>query len=417
MIKFIGSGDISQLSVDSYMTQLHGNYSYFLETAPVQAKYYSKDIHKSTHDGNLDSVVSIVGPQGAIRFNFIDNVPVYFESTTELSLTKDEWGDETSDTTVNATMLPGIVIPQVDDVFSVKVGQDTEILYSITDVQPSSIKGKSFYRVTLIVAEFSQEQLEKQTTGSYEVVEVEPGAYSICDKRKTIIIRKLMDKLKPLAIPFKNKFYIGTVSSIGIRESGIRNDAYFIDRFLNYFVKNEIPYLDELFPYIDIGDVIDSGNTDTIPHIIARIFKYNTASTTTSSYMIASKYQPTDLDNSFSVMQADDLLDANFIDETIDVENIDQITNVLPYINYMEITAVHGVLNKLVWTYVNNPADADAFLETDVIREPIRFSSSIDTLYTMVIAFKIINDYIVRTIHDGYNEPANEQMGQIPTLG
>ena len=37
MIKFIGSGDISQVSVDSYMAQLHGNYAYFLETAPVQA--------------------------------------------------------------------------------------------------------------------------------------------------------------------------------------------------------------------------------------------------------------------------------------------------------------------------------------------------------------------------------------------
>lgn len=416
MIKFIGSNDISNVSVDSYMAQLHGNYSQFLETAPVQAKYYSKDTSKSTSDGNLDSVVNIVGPQGAIRFNFIDNVPVYFESVTELNINKDEWGDETSDTTVTVTMLPGIVIPQVDDAFSVRVNADTQILYTITDVQPSSIKGSSFYRVTVVVAEFSETQIEQQVTGSFEVVEVDNGSYSICDKRKTIIIRKLLEKIKPLAIPFKNKFYIGAISSVGIRETGLRNDAYFVDRFLNFFIKNEIEHLDELFPYIDVGDVIDSGNTDTIPHILAKLFKYNSVSNTTSTYMIPSKYQPTDLDNSFSVMQADDLLDANFIDETIDVGNIDQVKNVLPYSDYEVLESVPGVLNKLVWVLIHTPDKVTTFLETDLLRDPIRFSGTIDSLYTLVIVFKLVNDYIESTIHNGYNEAVNEQMGQIPDL-
>lgn len=416
MIKFIGSGDISQVSVDSYVAQLHGKYAYFLETAPVQAKYYSKDVNKSTSDGNLDSVVNIVGPQGAIRFNFIDNVPVYFESTTELSISKDEWGDEAADTTVTVTMLPGIIIPQVDDAFSIKVDKDTEILYTITDVEPSSIKGTSFYRVTIIVAEFSKSSLEKQVTGAFEVVETEPGSYAICDKRKTIIIRKLVEKLKPLAIPIKNMFYIGAVSSLGVRETGLRNDAYFIDRFLNFFVKNEIQHLDNLFPYIDIGDVIDSGNTDTIPHILARLFKYNNISNTTSSYMIPSKYQPTELDNSFSVMQADDLLDANFIDEIIEVANLDQVKNVLPYSEYENIATVPGVLNQLTWTLVNKPDTIDTFLETTLLNEPIRFSGTVEALYAIVIAFKLVDDYITRMVTDGYNEATNEQLGQIPDL-
>jgi aldose 1-epimerase len=73
--------------LDSYITQLNSNISQiFNDITPVMSTYFSKNVRQSTADGNLNSVVQIVGPEGAYRYNQIKNVPIYFENSLDSSI-------------------------------------------------------------------------------------------------------------------------------------------------------------------------------------------------------------------------------------------------------------------------------------------------------------------------------------------
>ena len=143
--------------------------------------FYSKIDDQSTYDGNLDSVVQIVGSQGAYRYAKNNNIPLFFQGDVGLQINEEDFGNEV-DGDIQAVMTPGILVPQIDDFVNVYVGtigtsdpnvtKRNHFLFRINDIQTSYLDGKTFYQLSMSLAHETIDELDNQTTKENEYLEV-----------------------------------------------------------------------------------------------------------------------------------------------------------------------------------------------------------------------------------------------------
>ena len=177
--------------------------------------YYSKVDDSSTYDGNLDSVVQIVGAQGAYRFSINKNVPVFFQGDISMQMTDEEFGNEV-DGEIQAVISPDVIIPQIDDFINVYVGTINTpdphqkakdyFLFRINDVQTAYLNGSTFYQITLVLATETIEDLDKQTIVENEYLEVN-GEPTILPKDSFMLVTSADGIITTLEKLYNTSFY------------------------------------------------------------------------------------------------------------------------------------------------------------------------------------------------------------------
>ena len=220
--------------LDSYITQLNSNISQiFNDITPVMSTYFSKNVRQSTADGNLNSVVQIVGPEGAYRYNQIKNVPIYFENSLDPNIDSTDYGEEATNSEINFYVLPDTIVPQVDDFTYTYAGMGKNYLFRVTDVQASTLEGKSFYKVSTVLATEGIEQLNNQVVEKYELIKDELNQFAICEEVKLIDMRAINKFIGQIVNDY-NQFFYKTASSKYMYK--LNQEQYLIDNVINLMI-------------------------------------------------------------------------------------------------------------------------------------------------------------------------------------
>lgn len=210
MGKFLQEESIEQKVLNNYFDNYLDTtekYSKWLQGSPTFVTYYSINLENSTQDQGLNNVMEIVGGESPIKYNKIENFPIYLDSDMNFNTNLEEDAGFDSDSEGTAILLPGTIVPQNDDLILFEV-LEKKYIYRINNVEYSNTSIRKFYKISFSVSPFDIDTLEnRQVEDKYSVIynnigtEVDP---IIPEKQFTFISRidKVIDYLTERYIRF-----------------------------------------------------------------------------------------------------------------------------------------------------------------------------------------------------------------------
>lgn len=153
----------------------------YLETTPVYTTYYHIDVDETTSDAGFIDVKSILGHNSPIRFNKIENFPLYGMEQIVLQLQQDDQGiDSTFDS--QAIILPGTVRPTPNDFFLIPSLRD-DFVFRVTNINYDTVMPDNLYRIDFMLEMIDSvaiENMDKQVLDEYTCVLENIGTDTNC---------------------------------------------------------------------------------------------------------------------------------------------------------------------------------------------------------------------------------------------
>ena len=156
--KFINS------NVFQYESRIASQYSRFLGSSPTYVTYYRVNNIESTTDLGFLNVDQVLGKSSPLRFNRVDNLPIYGieQIVPELDMGEEGMNVDFSGTGI---LLPNTVIPRPNDFFLIQyLGKS--IIFMVTDFKYDTIRSNNYYEINFMLKNINEEkwkQLERQT--------------------------------------------------------------------------------------------------------------------------------------------------------------------------------------------------------------------------------------------------------------
>lgn len=161
MGKLIDEKAIINRNVESYNNFLNEK-GKFLEGSPTFSTYYMQNRDVSTEDIGLGAVVEIIGADSPIRFDKIENVPLYQFDSLELMYESDEdIGTETGEIEGSCILPANTFKPNIDDYFSITY-LNKNLLFRVTNITGSNLGKKFFYKLEFSLSPNNIEILEER---------------------------------------------------------------------------------------------------------------------------------------------------------------------------------------------------------------------------------------------------------------
>jgi len=190
-------------------------YSKFQEGSPSFCTYYSVDTRATTTDPGLGQVVEFLGDESPIRYNKIENFPLYAMEELVPSLEFDEDTGLNTEMEGTALILPNTIVPNVNDVFVVSYAH-IEKIYRVNNIETSSYSSKTFYKISFNKENSSTGILEeKQVIDNFNVVYRNIGTdYKVViPKSEYLILDDLEHLYEELSKVYISYFYNSKVNS------------------------------------------------------------------------------------------------------------------------------------------------------------------------------------------------------------
>lgn len=175
----------------------------FIEQAPTFVTYYHINVNESTTDRGYNDVESIIGEKSPIRFQQINDFPIYGIDQIVTQLQDTETGLDVS-YEGEGIILPNTIKPLQNDYFIIPyVG--TNILFHIIGIEYDNIRPDNFYKIQFsldVIDEEKKDTLLKQVHDEYTCI-----LENIGSENKCIIQREFVDQLNKI-----DKLYSDMVS-------------------------------------------------------------------------------------------------------------------------------------------------------------------------------------------------------------
>src|SRR5699024_229712 len=141
----------------------------------------------STTDSGFLDVASILGFRSPIKFNKINDFPLYGIEQIVLNIQDEDQGLDT-DFTGEATIVPGTIKPLQNDYFVIKYLKDS-YLFRVTDVNYDTVIQDGFYRISYMLDYLDDEKykdLENQINKNYDCILENVGTENKCILESTV---------------------------------------------------------------------------------------------------------------------------------------------------------------------------------------------------------------------------------------
>ena len=204
---------------DDYLDATN-RYSKQQTSAPVFVDYYSIKLDTSTKDMGLNNVTEVVGNESPLKYNKINDFPIYLDNEVSFLQQLDEESGFDGESEGSATVLPGTIIPQNDDLIVFKF-LEKKYVYRVSNVEFSNTSMRTFYHITFFVSPFDIDTLENR---------------QVEDNYKTIY-RNIGTELDPI-ISEKNFSLIGEIDTI-LNYLTERYVRFYYDKKVNSFIYNK----------------------------------------------------------------------------------------------------------------------------------------------------------------------------------
>lgn len=166
----------------------------FIDTTPVFVTYYHVDTDNTTVDEGFLDVASVIGHRSPIRFNKIENFPLYGMDQIVLNIAEDDQGlDTTWDG--DGIVLPKTIKPVPNDFFVIPTLKDYYI-FRVTNIQYDTIMPDNYYKIEFkleYIDSTKLEEIEKQVLEEHVCVLENIGTETSC-----IIEKSSYQKIKEI---------------------------------------------------------------------------------------------------------------------------------------------------------------------------------------------------------------------------
>lgn len=175
-------------SVFVYEDRLNSPISRFLDKSPTFVTYYHINYQETTLDGGYRHVEELIGEDSPIKFQKIENFPLYGIEGIILNLQETDQGLD-SDYSGEAVLLPNTIKPFPNDFFMISYLQDSYI-FRVTEINYDNIRPDNFYKINFRL-EFldtdKQREMENQVHEEFECILENIGTENTCLIKKEML--------------------------------------------------------------------------------------------------------------------------------------------------------------------------------------------------------------------------------------
>ena len=199
-------------NVFEYEKRLQSPYNRFIDKYPTYVTYYHIETNETTVDEGWKDTEGLLDDNSSLRFNRIDNFPLYGISQIVLGINDDDQGLDVS-YEGEAIFLPHTIKPFQNDFFVINhLKRHDTYIFRINSIEYDNIHPDNFYKATFILEETNGtklEQLEKQVVNMYSCINENIGTDKVCiiETDRYIRIKEVMKMYQNIADTYISIFY------------------------------------------------------------------------------------------------------------------------------------------------------------------------------------------------------------------
>lgn len=238
-------------NIQIYESNKVGQYSKFLEKNPIFLTWLHINSAETRSDVGTGGVNSDVGTKSPIRFNQINNLPVYNIPELKPDVDYAENGYDINIEINDGTLLPNTIKPSVGDYFIITLPNSVELCFRVNAFNYNTIQSNDFYQFSSDLKYTGKDLLDKfkgQIVQEYETIFENIGTDDKCfiltkDVEKIQAIGKLFIELRESY--FENFFdrETGTFSCRNNPED--HTDSWLYDKYVEQFIMDSEIYYTE----------------------------------------------------------------------------------------------------------------------------------------------------------------------------
>ena len=233
-----------------------GQYSKFLDKTPLFVTYLHINENESRNDVGIGAVSSDVGPNSPIRYDQINQLPVY--NIPELKPNIDFDTDKGYDIELDLSdieLLPNTVKPKIGDHMIIALPGMIELCFRVNEFQYNTIQSNDFYSTSMDLRFTGKDLLDKfkgQIVDEWETIFENIGTEDKCFIRKKDIpkIKDIGKLIEELLTHYYHNFFdreTGTFVCKNNTENEEMNDAWYYDKYTEKFIMDsQIYYRDNI---------------------------------------------------------------------------------------------------------------------------------------------------------------------------
>lgn len=197
-------------NIFKYEKRLKSHLNKYVENGALLVTYYTQDENSSTVDRGLQDINQLFGNKSPIRYNKIENFPVYGFGQANPNNTDEQ---QIEDFDVNGTCIiqPSTIVPRPYDLFIIRHLKMTA-LFMVTNVEYDSMKVEGYYRITYRLQSTSDEyiqDLERRVITKYitDLNAIGSEVNPIIKEEDSIKKNRIMRMLNQMISSYKALFY------------------------------------------------------------------------------------------------------------------------------------------------------------------------------------------------------------------
>lgn len=201
-------------NIFKFENRLNSQLTRFLDKSPVFVTYYHVNVNETTTDEGFRDIESIIGNRSPLRFQKIENFPMYGLDQVVLAIQDSEQGLDTEYSS-EAVILPNTIKPLQNDIFKINHVKGS-FLFRVTEVQYDNIRPDNYYKINFRFEWLDDEKadkLDEQVEENFSCILQNIGTEENCliqedyYKQLKLIDEMFNDMVKTYKILFYNERY------------------------------------------------------------------------------------------------------------------------------------------------------------------------------------------------------------------
>jgi len=229
-------------NIEIYAGNKVGQYSKYLDKNPLFVTYFHVNTVMSRTDVGTGGINADLGKSSPIRFNQINNLPVYNIPELKPDAEFDENGYDINMEINDATLLPNTIKPRPGDYVLITLPNTIEFLFRVNSFSYNTIQSNDFYLFSADLKHTGHNLIDKikgQVVQEYETIFENIGTDDKCfvlskDIPKIQNIAKLFLELRDL---YKSNFFDQQTGTFVCKNNDVTpEDCWLYDKFVEKFI-------------------------------------------------------------------------------------------------------------------------------------------------------------------------------------
>lgn len=210
MAFLIDENKLVEDNIFKYENRINSQLTRFLDKSPVFVTFYHINVNETTLDEGFRDIESIIGNRSPLRFQKIENFPIYGLEQVVLNIQDSEQGLDT-EYSGDAIILPNTIKPLQNDFFMINHVHDS-FLFRVTEVQYDTIRPDNFYKISYRFEYLDHEKVEaidEQVEEKYSCILQNIGSENNCIIKDEYLLQleKIDHLFNDMVNTYKTIFY------------------------------------------------------------------------------------------------------------------------------------------------------------------------------------------------------------------